>query len=101
MRAKWPGVPLLPASALALKRWRDDPPVHARLNRDIRAIAHPGVAGGVPPEPRYRQYRDRGVGPDTRDRTSAVARAFAAFQRGVRGPMIFARRGWQQQRWAP
>jgi accessory colonization factor AcfC len=101
MREWWPGVPLLLACALALERWRDDPSVHARLNGNIRATAHPGVADFVPPESRYRLYRDCGAGLATRGRASAVARAFAAFQRGVRGQAIFAHRGWKQQHLAP
>ncbi len=101
MREWWPGVPLLRACALALKRRRDDPSVHAWLNCNIRAIAHPGVADIVPPEPRYCLYRDCGVGRPPRGRASAVARALAAFQRGVRGQAIFAHRGWKQQHLAP
>ncbi|MDE1897596.1 MAG: substrate-binding domain-containing protein [Xanthomonadaceae bacterium] len=90
-----------PNSALALKRWRDDPSVQAWLIYNIWAIAHPGVADIVPLEPRYRLYRDCGAGLTARGRASAEARAFVAFLRGARGQAIFAHWGWQQQFRAP
>ena len=84
-----------PNSALALKRWQDDPAIQAWLIYNIWAIAHPGVAQIVPLEPHDRLYRDCGVGLTMRGKASAAAREFVAFLKGTQGQAIFRHWGWQ------
>jgi accessory colonization factor AcfC len=84
-----------PNSALALKRWQEDPSVQAWLIYNIWAVAHPGVAQIVPLEPHYRLYRDCGVGLTGRGKANAAARAFVAFLKGTQGQAIFRHWGWQ------
>ena len=83
-----------PNSALALKRWQDDPSIQAWLIYNIWAVAHPGVAEIVPLEPYYRLYRDCGVGLTARGKASAEATQFVAFLKGPQGRAIFEHYGW-------
>lgn len=87
-----------PNSALALKRWRDDPSIQAWLIYNIWAVAHPGVAEIVPLEPYYRLYRDCGVGLTARGKDDTQARAFVDFLKGAQGRAIFEHYGWQTRR---